>query len=123
MRIEPGQRHILWVQLFLAVSLLAAAGNVASQTDVTVTPGNAHASRFKSGWECSRGFLRVERACVAIKVPANAYLNSYGDGWNCNRRYLKVNEGCRPVVVPDNAHEENERFGAGWQCNRGYRAA
>src|SRR5882762_2930019 len=115
MRIELRPRHISLVRLFLAALLLAASGNVLSQADVSVFPANAHASRYGSKWECSRGFLKVEEACVAIKVPTNAYLNFSGDGWDCNRKYLKFNQGCKAVQVPANAHEEDERFGSGWQ--------
>ena len=123
MRIGPRQRHISLVIPLLAAFLLAASGNVSSQTDGSVLPANAHASPYGGRWECSRGFQRVKDDCAAITVPTNAYLNSSGKSWDCNRRYLKVNQGCKAVEVPANAHDEDERFGSGWQCNRGYRAA
>src|SRR5438105_1226250 len=121
MSIESRQRRICRVRLFLAASVLAASANVSAQTNVTVLPANAVASHFGSRWECSRGFQKVEQACVAIKVPANAYLNYSGSGWDCDRSYLKFNQGCKAVQVPANAHEEDQHFGSGWQCNRGYR--
>src|SRR4029077_12639432 len=110
MRIEPRQRLLSLAPLSLAASLLAASGSVSSQTDVRVLPVNAHTSRYGSGWECSRGFRRVEEACVAIKVPANAYLNSFGSDWDCNRGYRKVDQGCKAVKVPAGAHPDDEPF-------------
>ena len=107
MRIEPGQRHISLARLFLVASLLTASGSVSSQTDARVPPVNANTSRYGSSWECSRGFRRVEEACVAIKAPANAYLNSFGSDWDCNRGYVKVNHGCKAVKVPADAHADD----------------
>src|ERR1700694_6327534 len=123
MRIETRRRHISMARLFLAASVLTASASVSSQTDMSVLPVNAHTSRYGSSWECSRGFRRVEEACVAIKVPANGYLNSFGSDWVCNRGYRKVDQGCTAVKVPADAHPDDEPFSPGWQCNRGYREA
>src|SRR6202165_2444908 len=123
MRIEQGQRPISMARLFLAASLLTASASVSSQTDMSVLPVNAHTSRYGSSWECSRGFRRVEEACVAIKGPANAYLNSFGSDWDCNRGYRKGGQGGKAVKGPGDAHPDDEPFSPGWQCNRGYREA
>ena len=93
MRIEPTQWHVSFARLFVAASLLTASSSVLAQTDVSVLPVNAHSSRYGSGWECSRGFRRVQEACVGITVPANAYLNSFGGDWQCYRGYRKLDQG------------------------------
>jgi len=111
MLIEPRQAgHVSWMFPLLATFLFAASGSVSSQTDGSVLPANAQASRYGGKWECARGFERVQETCVVVKVPANAYLNSSGKGWECNRRYIKANQECKTVQVPANAHEEDERF-------------
>jgi len=93
MRIEPRQRPISMARLFLAASMFTASASVSSQTDTNVLPVNAHTSRYGSSWECSRGFRRVQEACVGITVPANAYLNSFGGDWQCYRGYRKLDQG------------------------------
>ena len=114
MRIESRQRQVSLARLFLAASLLAAQASVWSQTAVSVLPVNAHTSRYGSSWECSRGYRRVEEACVALKVPANAYLNYFGSDWDCIRGYRKVDQGCAAVKVPADAHADDEPFSPGW---------
>jgi hypothetical protein len=91
MHIQPRQQHLLMARVSLTAFLLAASTGVSSQSPVP--PVNAHASRFGSGWECSRAFRRADEACVAIKVPSNAYLDSSGGDWECNRGYIKLEQG------------------------------
>jgi len=119
MRIQRRQQHLLMARVCLAAILLAVSTGVSSQSHVP--PVNAHASRFGSSWECSRGFRRAEETCVAIKVPANAYLDSSGGDWECNRGFIKLDQGCKAVRVPADAHADEQRFSQGWQCNHGYR--
>jgi hypothetical protein len=122
-RIAPRPRVAASVCLLLGASLIGAYA-VASQADEQAPPRNAHASPYGGDWECSRGFRRVEEACVPIRVPANAYLDSFGNDWKCNRGYMKDGQGlgCKAVKPPLNAHTDGEEdFGTGWECDRDYR--
>ena len=122
-RIVPRPRVAASVCLLFGASLIAAYA-VSSQADERAPPRNAHASPYGGDWECSRGFRRVEEACVPIRVPANAYLDSFGNDWKCNRGYMKDGQGlgCKAVKAPLNAHTDGEEdFGTGWECDRDYR--
>jgi hypothetical protein len=124
MHIEPRRRLAAAACLLFGASLLAAYPRASSQADERAPPRNAYASRYGSGWECSRGFRQVEEACVPIRVPANAYLDFFGNDWDCNRGYVKDDQGvgCKAVKMPTNAHADDAgAFGAGWECDRGYR--
>ena len=72
-----------------------------------------------SGWECDRGYRKVDQSCVAIAVPDNAYLDSSGDRWKCERGFRESGDSCAPLEIPQEGYVG--RSGNDWECNRGYR--
>src|SRR5579863_7930499 len=123
MHIESGQRHIRVAGLVVSILLLVVSANLSLKAVAAALPAHSHASIYGSGWECSRGYRRVDEACVAIEVPANAYLNSSGGDWTCERGYRQVDKACLMLKVPPAAHADEDQFGRGWECDRGYREA
>lgn len=83
----------------IALAALALWPSVAATQDESAgaAPPNAHMKRYGSGWECDRGYRRVDGACVAVEVPADAYLEPSGLGWACNRGYRKVTGACAKI--------------------------
>jgi hypothetical protein len=58
---------------FLALAIwpgVAAAQGASAEP----APQNARMKRYGGGWECDRGYQRVQRSCVVVDVPPNAYL-------------------------------------------------
>ena len=108
--------------LMLFGFLGTAPGLGFAQNASVEVPANAQAKSYGIGWECDKGYQKVNDGCVAIKIPANAYLThrSHGRGWECNRGYREFGDTCRLVKVPANAYLDSR--GDGWKCNRGYRA-
>ncbi len=87
-------------------------------------PKNAHKVAYGNGWECNRGYYKVNynsTSCTKVVIPENASLNFRGNDWECNRGYYKKyynSTGCTKVEVPANA-SLNFR-GNDWECDRGY---
>ncbi|MEJ2336304.1 MAG: hypothetical protein P8Y26_11840 [Gemmatimonadales bacterium] len=85
---RPFRSIVHWVPLALLLGI--APTLVAAQADATEAPPNSHAKSYGDGWECDRGFRRVNQSCVAVEVPPNAYLDPSGGRWECSRGYRKV---------------------------------
>ncbi len=80
------------------ISLTVFAGSIESAKAQGVEgtiPANASAKSYGKGWQCDRGFLKIDGACVVVTLPENAYLtdSSYGSGWKCQHGY-KQNKEC-----------------------------
>jgi len=95
-------------------------GTAHGQRAASPVPENARAETHGTGWQCNRGFSKLEGACEPIRVPANAYLTSlsYGRGWECKRGFREVRNTCNAIEVPDNAYLNAS--GNGWKCHRGF---
>ena len=113
---RTGSRRFLIVLL----TLTSWPGVAATRDDsARAAPLNAHMKRYGGGWECGRGYRRVDQSCVAIAVPENAHLDSSGDRWNCERGFRKAHRSCLAFRVPTNAHLGYS--GTSWICDPGYR--
>jgi hypothetical protein len=77
--------------LYLAVFALPAELALAQEAK-GVIPANATAKTYGNGWECDRGYRKIDSACVVVTLPENAYLtdSSYGSGWTCKHGYKKI---------------------------------
>ena len=65
----------------LLIGTLIVSSSAEAQT--VGFPDNARKSRYSEGWECVRGFKRVEDRCVKIVMPKNAFAtgSSFGRSW------------------------------------------
>ena len=106
-----------WLVLFVLLSVVS--GVAATEAELAKMPMNAHAKRYGSGWDCDRGYEKVDQSCVAIEVPSNGYLNSSGRDWDCERGFKKGLRSCLALQVPMNAHVGYS--GDRWTCDPGYR--
>ena len=84
-------------------------------------PANASANTYGRGWQCDRGFSRIDGACAVVTLPENAYLtdSSYGVGWKCAHGYKQTKDACDLVALPANAYL-SAASGDRWLCDRGY---
>ena len=115
-------RHSL-SPILIAMLLLALGSSVAAAQakPVDEAPPNSHESAYGGGWDCDRGYQRIQQSCLALVVPSNAYLDSSGDGWACERGFRKLKDGCIEIDLPP--HAFLGASGNRWECQRGYRKA
>ena len=81
------------IRLLILFGLLGAVQGLVLAQDVSLEiPNNARAKSYGDGWECDKGYRKINGGCTAVKVPVNGYLtdSSYGSGWKCNRGYREV---------------------------------
>ena len=74
------------------ISLVVFAGatdSAKAQGVAGTIPANASAKTYGRGWECDRGFHKIDGACAVVALPENAYLtdSTYGSGWKCKHGY------------------------------------
>ena len=73
---SPGFFWFDFVLVFLL--LIAATMSGTAQGANKALPANASTRVYGNGWECDRGYRRVEANCVDVEVPADAHLNFSG---------------------------------------------
>ena len=73
---------------------------------------------YGHGWECERGYRKIDDGCLQIEVPENGYLSerAYNKGWKCDRGYKMEEDKCAFVELPENAYLSDK--GDRWQCAR-----
>ena len=82
-------------RLLIALLGLAFWPGTAEAEDVdAATPLNAHMKRYGGGRECDRGYRRVGRSCVALRVLMNAHLGYSGNVWTYDPGYRQQGETC-----------------------------
>ena len=117
-------RCLGWV-IYVLMPLMVFAGSIglakAQGVEVTI-PANAIAKTYGRGWECEKGFRRIDDNCAVVILPDNAYLTdaTYGSGWKCSYGYKKNSDMCDQVALPANAYL-SATTGDRWLCARGYR--
>jgi hypothetical protein len=52
-------------------------------------PAQGYLTRSGDNWECERGFMRKDSACITVQPPANAHLDYSGNGWSCDEGFHK----------------------------------
>ena len=87
----------------LLLGIAAPTAAAASEPEGDTGPFFSHALRYGDGWECQRGYRRIERECIAVSLPPNAFLSAAGEGWTCNRGFAKAEGACAAIDVPANA--------------------
>ena len=115
----PRRRALSRTLILLAA--LTAAPILSHAQNGSATPPHARANASGTGWECDRGYQRINGACATVELPANAYLTklSFGRGWDCMRGHRAVNDSCVAVEVPEHGYLDSS--GDRWKCERGYR--
>lgn len=85
-------------------------------------PAGGYLNQSGRGWNCLRGYTKVDDTCSQITLPANAYLldDRYGPGWKCERGYTKTSDQCLAIIVPENAFLNTAGYGQPWSCERGF---
>jgi hypothetical protein len=103
--------------------IMAIPGIASAQVDSVDVPENAHRKEYGTGWDCDRGYRRLEGLCNLVEVPENAYPTNvaYGQGWKCSHGFKEISGNCAPIFIPANAHLMSGGSES-WKCNRGYRA-
>jgi hypothetical protein len=122
--IQPRRPLDTSIHLLIILMLMAAVpGRIYAEVGGMDIPENASVRKYGSGWQCDRGYRKVDVNCKAINVPDNAYPTnrSYGRGWECTRGYRMKDEACVIINVPPNAYLGSSGVGS-WKCDRGYRA-
>ena len=115
------RRRAIWHTLMLLAVSTVSPSVLYAQSRAVGIPEHASASTYGTGWECDRGYQRVNGACAAIELPANAFLTigSFGRGWECMRGYRARERTCIAIDLPPHAYLDSS--GDRWQCERGYR--
>lgn len=105
----------------LFAALLLSPATVFSDDEAAKPSEDVSATKNVNRWLCDRGFRKIGKACVEIKLPDNAYLtnNAYGRGWECRRGYIERYDACIAIRIPENAFLVSQR-GDVWKCDRGY---
>ena len=81
---NPGLGFVAYA--LIPMMVFAASIGLARAQDVEGTiPANGSANAYRTGWQCDRGFRKIDGACKLVSLPENAYLtgSSYGPGWKC----------------------------------------
>lgn len=90
---------------------------------ITVSvPAGGYLDQSGRGWDCLRGYTKIDDTCSQIALPAHAYLvdERYGPGWTCERGFTQTPDRCSAIIVPENAFLNTAGYGQPWSCERGF---